>query len=165
MAEYFSPTVVQPPIPERDVTPLERLLLSHMFDCELCDEGLYFFSQETPREDVVLSRDELRRACDASRGIPSTVYDYVHAQAAIDDGDPAHVEIDMSGTSWEFIFQDVVRRSPTLRYVTVVSAFTCTKMRPDGFGGMAVLITAGAIKGKSTADILLDLLEEAGEST
>lgn len=54
-----------------------------------------------------------------------------------------------------------MRRSPTLDNVTVISAFTCSKMRPDGFGGMAVLITADAIKGKSTNDLLEDFLAEA----
>jgi hypothetical protein len=78
----------------------------------------------------------------------------------ISDSD-THIEIDLSAMSWEFIFQDIVRRSPTLDHLTVVSAFTCTKMRPDGFGGMAVLINADAIKGKSTNDILEDFLAEA----
>jgi hypothetical protein len=55
-------------------------------------------------------------------------------------------------TSW--------RRSPTLRYVTAVSAFTCSKMRPDGFGGMAVLITADGVIGKSTSDIIEDFLRD-----
>ncbi len=58
--------------------------------------------------------------------------------------------------------QDIVRRSTTLRYVTAVSSFSCSKMRPDGFGGMAVLITADRIVGKSTSDILEDFLAEAG---
>ncbi len=34
-------------------------------------------------------------------------------------------------------------------------------MRPDGFGGMAVVVTADAIKGKSTQDIIGDFLDEA----
>jgi hypothetical protein len=34
-------------------------------------------------------------------------------------------------------------------------------MRPDGFGGMAVLITPSAVMGKSTNDIVEDLLNEA----
>jgi hypothetical protein len=63
--------------------------------------------------------------------------------------------------SWEAIFQDIVRRSASLRYVTATSAFTCSKMRPDGFGGMAVLITATAIMGKSTSAIIEDFLAEA----
>ena len=68
----------------------------------------------------------------------------------------------MSGTSIEFFLQDIVKRSTTLNYVTVVSAFTCSKMRPDGFGGMAVVITADSIKGKSTDDIVNDCLDELG---
>lgn len=50
----------------------------------------------------------------------------------------------------------------TLTYISVISSFTCSKMRPDGFGGMAVLITKDAIKGKSTGDVLEDFLVEAG---
>lgn len=47
-----------------------------------------------------------------------------------------------------------------MRYVTALSSFTCSKMRPDGFGGMAVLITADSVMGKSTHDILEDFLAE-----
>jgi len=91
--------------------------------------------------------------------------------------DDASIEIDLSGTflgsgqradlgqAWELILQDIVRRSPTLDHVTIVSAFTCTKMRPDGFGGMAVLITADTIRGKSTNDFLEDLLAEESDAT
>ena len=62
---------------------------------------------------------------------------------------------------WQSVFQDIIRRSPTLRYVTAVSAFTCSRMRPDGFGGMAVVITAAEVIGKSTGDIVHDFLNEA----
>lgn len=54
------------------------------------------------------------------------------------------------------------KRSKTLTYVTILTAFTCSKMRPDGFGGAAVLITANAVKGKSTNDIIEDFLTEEG---
>jgi hypothetical protein len=54
-----------------------------------------------------------------------------------------------------------VRRSATLRYVIAVTSFTCSKMRPDGWGGMAVLITPSAVMGKSTADVIEDFLNEA----
>ena len=56
-------------------------------------------------------------------------------------------------------------RSPSLHYVTAVTAFTCSKMRPDGFGGMAILITDTAVTGKSTNDIIEDFLAEAGLDT
>jgi hypothetical protein len=100
-------------------------------------------------------------AFDASAGIDSTATTYIAERVAVASTDDTEVEIDFSGTSWEFIFQDIVRRSSTLRHVTAVTSFTCSKMRPDGFGGMAVLITAEAITGKSTEDILCDLLDEA----
>jgi hypothetical protein len=54
----------------------------------------------------------------------------------------------------------IIWPTATLDRVTVVTSFTCSKMRPDGFGGMAVLITADTIKGKSTEDILCELLDD-----
>jgi len=160
MADYHSPTVVQPTIPDRDMTPLERLLLSHILDCEPDGDGFYFYSETGPNDGIELPLDELRTALSASDGVPSTAYDYVIERLALAGADDTYIEIDLSGTSWEFILQDIVCRSRTLDHITVVSAFTCTKMRPDGFGGMAVLITADAIKGKSTHDILEDFLAE-----
>ena len=44
--------------------------------------------------------------------------------------------------------------------MTAVSSFTCLKIRPDDFGGMAVLVTADTVPGKKTEDILCDLLGE-----
>jgi hypothetical protein len=35
-------------------------------------------------------------------------------------------------------------------------------MRPDGFGGMAVLITADRIMNKSTHDLIAEFLAETG---
>lgn len=60
------------------------------------------------------------------------------------------------------ILQDIVRRSPRVSYVVVICAFTCSKMRMDGFGGAVTLITADAILGKSTTDLLGELMDEAG---
>ncbi len=160
MADYFSPTVIQQPIPIVDMTPLERLVLSLIFDAEPDGEALYFHATLGPSDAIGLSIDELRAAFDASSGIDSTVTAYIAERVGLASTDDTEIEIDFSGTSWEFIFQDIVRRSSTLRYVTAVTSFTCSKMRPDGFGGMAVLITADAILGKSTNDILEDFLAE-----
>lgn len=55
-----------------------------------------------------------------------------------------------------------MKRSQALSYISVVAAFTCNRMRPDGFGGMAVLITAEAIRGKSTNDLIEEFLSESG---
>ncbi len=70
------------------------------------------------------------------------------------------VDLDLSMTSWESILQDVVRRSPTLRYVSAVSSFTCSRIRPDGFGGAVVVISADTILGRSTTDLLEEFIEQ-----
>jgi len=160
MADYCSPTVIQQPIPVADMTPLERLVLSLIFDAEPDGETLYFHTSLGPSDAIGLAIDELRAAFEASTAVASTATTYVAERLAAVPADETEIEIDFSGTSWEFIFQDIVRRSLTLRYVTAVTSFTCSKMRPDGFGGMAVLITADAILGKSTDDILEDFLAE-----
>jgi hypothetical protein len=160
MADYFSPTVLQQPIPVADMTPLERLVLGLIFDAEPDGDALYFHTSLGPSDAIELPIDDLRTAFEASVSIDSTAATYIAERLATAPADDPEIEIDFSGTSWEFIVQDIVRRSPTLRYVTAVTSFTCSKMRPDGFGGMAVLITADAIRGKSTNDILEDFLAE-----
>jgi hypothetical protein len=162
MADYLSPTVIQQTIPVADITPLERLLLSHIFSAEPDGDGLYFYAEETPADLITLSSAELDAALAASQPFSSAVNAYVAehlAQLLVDTED---IDLDLSGTSWEFIFQDILRRSTSLRYVTAVSSFTCSKMRPDGFGGMAVLITAETVIGKSTTDLIEEFLIEAG---
>lgn len=163
MADYFSPTVIQQAIPDTDMTPLERLLLAHVFSAEPDGDALYFCAEEGPVDMIAVSRAELEAAFAASpECADSTATTYVAERLAQLSPNEAEIDLDLSGTSWEFFFQDIVRRSTTLRYVTAVSSFTCSKMRPDGFGGMAVLITADRILGKSTTDIIEDFLAEAG---
>src|SRR3546814_2542006 len=69
------------------------------------------------------------------------------------------LELDMSVIGFEGIFQDIVQRS-ALDYVEVEAAWTCSKMRPDGFGGAATLITADDIETVSTAGWLVVRSEE-----
>ena len=162
MADYLTPTVIQQTIPVADITPLERLLLSHIFNAEPDGEGLYFYADEGPADMIWLDRAPIEAALAQSKNtVETTAAGVVTAQLARVPADNVEIELDFSDRSWESIFQDIVRRSPTLRYVTAVSAFTCSKMRPDGFGGMAVLITADAVKGKSTSDIVEEFLNEA----
>ncbi len=162
MADYFSPTVIQPTIPVADITPLERLLLSHVFNAESDGEGLYFYADEGPADMIWLDRAPVEAALAQSpTAVDSTAASVVTGQLARVPADNVEIELDFSDRSWESIFQDIVRRSASLRYVTAVSAFTCSRMRPDGFGGMAVLITATAVLGKSTSDIIEDFMAEA----
>jgi hypothetical protein len=159
MTEYFSPTVIQPSIPVTDVTPLERLLLSHVFNVEQNGNSLYFYADAKPADMIWLDRKPLDAAL-AQSPIGSGTAQFVIEQLARVPTDNVEIELDLSVSGWEFIFQDIVRRSPTLRYVTAECAFTCSKMQPDSFGGMAVLITASDVMGKSTSDILEDFLNE-----
>ena len=162
MADYFTPTVIQPAIPAADITPLERLLLSHIFYAEPDGDGLYFCSDEGPADMIWLDRSPLEAALAQSiAAAGNTASSVVTGQLAQVPADNVEIQLDFSDRSWESIFQDIVRRSKTLRYVTVVSAFTCSKMRPDGFGGMAVVITPTAVMGKSTSDIIEGFLTEA----
>jgi hypothetical protein len=157
MADYFTPTVVEPAIPIAAMTPLERLVLSRIFDSQERGGALYLFSDTGPRDLVEIPVDRLRAALARSAGTPSRLRDRA-AQALAERSEPGAAEIDLSVIGWELIFQDIVRRSPELEYITVVSAFTCSKMRPDGFGGMATLITADATMAKSTHDVLEEFL-------
>ena len=162
MPDYFSPTVIQPAIPAADITPLERLLLSHIFQVEPDGDGLYFYADETPADLIWLDRLPLQTALAQSKNTAgTTAVTVVTEQLAQLPDDNVEIELDFSDRSWESIFQDIVRRSSKLRYVTAESAFTCSKMRPDGFGGMAVVITASAIIGKSTGEIIADHLNDA----
>jgi hypothetical protein len=162
MANYFTPTVVQQIIPDADMTPLERLLLSRVFGFERHGEGWYFFAVENPSTMFFVTRAELEEALASAPDPESAAHRCVIEQLAEANADASDIDIDLSGVSWEEFFQDIVRRSKTLRYISIIAAFTCSKMRPDGFGGTALLITPQGMVGESTTGILEKLIAEAG---
>lgn len=159
MPQHFTETVVQPPIPYADMTSLERLLLAAIFETEATDEGLYLFSREGPVDFPYVPPEDLRIAHAASTAVPSRLNDRVSALLDLDDVEN-HVENYLSGEDWTTILQDIVRRSSTLEYITVVAAFTCTKMMPDAIGGLAMLITGDAVRVKNTDDLIGEFLVE-----
>ncbi|MGO8847816.1 MAG: hypothetical protein ACLQFI_21285 [Methylocella sp.] len=160
MADYHPPTVVPQIIPNDDMTPLERLLLTNIFDADDINGEHYLYAEECPQTLLTLDKAELDAAIAASQDRRSSALPIIQEQLSHCEPDQSTIDLDLSGFSWETIFQDVVRRSKTLEYISVISSFTCSKMRSDGFGGMAVLITSTSIRGKSTEDILEELLEE-----
>jgi hypothetical protein len=162
MADYYTPTVIQQTIPNTDMTALERTLLSAIFTTERDGDARYFFAEDSPSDMIWIARAELETALAQSADIESSATDFVRKVLQEVPPEDAEIEIDLSATSYEFFLQDIVKRSAALSYITVVSAFTCSRMRADGFGGMAVLITATSIKGKSTHDIIEDFLAEEG---
>ena len=165
MASYFVPTVVQTTIPNTDMTPLERLVLSHIFDAEPDGDGLYFFAEESPDECIEVDAVELRAAHQDSVGFDSSLDSIVAERLAESAAADTHIELDLTVTSWATIFQDVVRRSPTLKEVAVAAAFTCSRMLRDGFGGMATLITADAIRSCATDEMIAQFREGAAATT
>ncbi len=150
MADYCTPTVVDPMIPLAAMLPIERLFLSQVFDEELTSEAAYYCSEDGARDLISLSSAEVRAALDAATPETSRL-----AQKLIDEQADAILgeddfELDECGDLWADVLQDIVRRSSDLDHLTVTMAFTCSKMRPDGFGGLAMLITASTIRSEST---------------
>lgn len=171
MADYHSPTVVQPNIPAADITPLESLILGLVFDAEGNDDGIYFHSWCGPSDIVTPSIGDLRVALEASgdqteSGIVKHVSALLarhDAEAGADPPDDIDVDLTDSDTGWDRMFQDIVRRSATIDEIVVTTSYTCSKMRPDGFGGSVMLITANAIRYRSTMDILEEFWNEAAK--
>jgi hypothetical protein len=162
MADYYSPTVIQQTIPEVDMTPLERLILTHIFDVDVLDDGLYFHSHQGPSDVVLISRAELKTALAASRAQQSVVNALVAEQLQMpaSDAGKEEIELDLCVTSWEFLLQNIVQRSSTLRYITAITSYMCSRMLPDGFGGAALFITPDAVNGQSTNEFLADCLAD-----
>jgi hypothetical protein len=161
MADYYSPTVVHPDIPLSDMTPLERLLLAQIFESEPDGDALYFFEAQSINEMLWLDVGEVREALAQSEGITSEAATIVTEALAGLGEDAVDLELDLSMNSYPFLFQDIIRRSATLEHVTVTSAFTCSKMRPDGFGGMVTVIIADQVLSSSTSEMEYALLDRA----
>ena len=164
MADYSTPTVVDPMIPLAAMLPIERLFLSQVFDEELDGETASYCSDDGTRDLISLPAADVRAALD-----PATPETSRLAQKLIDEQPDAilsedDIDLDMCGDLWADVLQDIVRRSPDLDHLTVTMAFTCSKMRPDGFGGLAMLITASTIRSESTHTLFDRFYAEAAAS-
>lgn len=161
MADYYTPTVVEPMIPLTAMFPIERLFLAQVFDEELNGETAYYFSEAGASDLISLPAADVRAALDAATPETSRI-----AQKLIDEQPDAilgddDIELDMCGDLWPDVLRDIVRRSLDLDHLTVTMAFTCSKMRPDGFGGLAMMITAAIIRSESTHTLFDRFYEEA----
>ncbi len=150
MADYFSQTVIRPDIPRTAMTALEYKVLGQIFDHEDVGDDVYFCAGHGPNDLLFLELAEVKTLLNEDEGVASGLADLVRQEMAKCDADDAELELDMSAIGFEGIFQDIVRRS-ALDHVEVEAAWTCSKMRPDGFGGAATLITADDIETVSTA--------------
>lgn len=150
MAEYYTPTVVDPMIPLAAMLPIERLFLAQVFSEEIEGKTAYYCSDDGASDLITLDAETVRTALEATTAETSSLAKKLldeHGDAILGDDD---IDLDMCGDLWPDVLQDIVRRSPDLDHLTVTMAFTCSKMRPDGFGGLAMLITASTIRSEST---------------
>lgn len=166
MADYHSPTVVTPSIPVADMTALENLLLQQVFDESMDGNESYFHSWCGPSDILTIDAIELRTAWQESRDRESRINAYVGKRleafdATAEDKRSDDLDLDLTGPDedWTRMFQDIVRRSQTLDEIVVTTAFTCSKMRSDGFGGSVMRITADAIQYASTVEMLEEMRE------
>ncbi len=161
MADYYTPTVVEPMIPLTAMLPIERLFLAQVFSEEVDGETAYYCSDDGTSDLIYLDAEAVRSALNAASAETSSL-----ARKLIDEQPDAilgdeEIELDDCGDLWADVLQDIVRRSPDLDHLTVTMAFTCSKMRPDGFGGLAMLITASSIRSESTHTLFDRFYKEA----
>ncbi len=158
MADYHSPTVVRPSIPRGDMTDIEHLLLTSVFESEPDGDALYFFAEDYINDMPVMAIVDVRTALAASADCSTAAY--VRDQlGTIEEGD-AYLQLETE-IPWDLAFQDIARRSASVEHVEVITSFTCTKMRPDGFGGAITIITPTAILSASTEQMACELLDRA----
>lgn len=162
MADSYTPTVVVPIIPNSDMTSLERFLLSAIFDATDNGKETFFWSQTGPNDTGAVDRADLEATVRSLDAESISIADEIKKQILLVPSDEPKIDLDLTLTPYTALFQNIIQRSRTLRYVTLISAFTCTKTRPDGFGGNVIFITAGQILCKSTFDVLDDFLAQAG---
>jgi len=149
MADYYTPTVIDPVIPITATLPIERLFLAAVFSQELTSADAYYYSDEGAADLIFLEAEAVRTALDGASAETGSLARKLldeHREAVLGDQE---IELDMCGELWPGVLQNIVRRSPDLDHLTVTMAFTCSKMGPDGFGGLAMMITADAVRSES----------------
>ncbi len=157
MADYFFPTVLQPSIPLAAMTGAERLLLTHVFQSDLDGDALYFYAEQSINDMPTIAVDEARTAlADEDHGVAAVCIREQLARAA---GDDAYLQFN-GDVPWEAVLQDIVRRSDAIGEVILKMSYTCTRMLPDAFGGMVIVITPAGVRSKSTDDLACELLDE-----
>ena len=183
MADYYSQCIVQPSLPAWLVDKADRLAL----------EGLgYTFEEDVDGWYLFAAEGENSAACGINPNDWLEVFDEVypvgverpawmvmlatHLNAAI-DRDPGLR--DMIAADWDLdwtavplsaadIFFDLLNKPANagaleVKEITIEGSFSCSKPRPDGFGGWAEQITAKRIRYDSTTEILERWANEAEE--
>lgn len=161
MADYYTPTVIDPVIPLKAMLPIERLFLAQVFDEAVEGETACYSSADGANDLIFLDAAVVRAALDSAGTETSSLFRKLRDEHVAANLGGDEIELDMCGDLWAGVLQDIVRRCPDLDHLTVTMSFTCSKMRVDGFGGLAMLITATAIRSESTNTIFERFYTEA----
>jgi len=156
MADYYSQCVVSPMLPLADLTAAEQLILRNIFDSEVEGGELYLFSEIGRNTMIDLELPDILAAL-AGTGVASASTRLLSkAVAKLPEGEgSAEFELD---DEWIEILQEIVRRSNALTFVAIETGFNCSKMRSDGFGGAAIVITADTVDTMSTSQFIDETL-------
>ncbi|NTE68105.1 hypothetical protein G6M85_21100 [Agrobacterium tumefaciens] len=151
-----------PPIPLSDITPLEKLVLTHVLECSETEAGVVLFTDFGPTNPISVKREPLLEAYRTSAlqansalndFIASRVVALLHGPADNVDAE-VMIDIDLSEFPWQFVVQDIVARSPNISEVTVIQWMNHPSQRPDTYGASVSLITAKAIHHATSEDLL-----------
>jgi hypothetical protein len=133
MADYYSQAIFQPSIPKHLLTDEDRRFIE-AFSITLEPDG---------EDKFYLYADEW--CCNGY----------------LDSEEPDGEEIELTEDDLLNRFQKIIRRSSgELLWISKESAYTCSKMRPDGFGGGAIFITADDIQYSFTGQWLEERISE-----
>ncbi|MDX2263447.1 MAG: hypothetical protein NW215_00550 [Hyphomicrobiales bacterium] len=161
MADYYTPTTLEPSIPNRDMTPFERFILTRIYDHEEDGERTYFYSWDGANSFFWLEKEPLQALLRDPAQDPSLIAERVRiALEAEADHHSTDLECTLEEDELEDLLQTILKRSETLTHLAITKAYTCSKMRPGAFGGSITLIRAKGVRFTSTADMLEDWLSE-----
>lgn len=149
MANYSTPTVVIPALPVDCIDPVERFILTTVLEHQIWEGALHLFAQEGVDDEAFVSRTALDAVLDTQAPGTHRLAMLLAAQMreTSQADDPQPLICFINDLEPARVLQGVVRRHPDrLPHVVIQQAFTCSRMRPDGFGGAATLIHAGGIE-------------------
>lgn len=161
MTDYYTPTVVDPVIPVSAILPVETMFLAQVFNEDVENGIAYYYSEDGASDLIYLDPKEVHEALEATDHVSSRLVAKLLDEHAEAIQGAEEIELEMAGDLWPDVLQDIVRRAPDLQELTVTMAFTCSKMRPHGFGGLAMLVTADKIRSESTHTLFDRFYKEA----
>ena len=125
MADYYTPTVVEPMIPLTAILPIERLFLAKVFSEEIEGETAYYCSDDGASDLITLGAEAVRTALETTTAETSSLTKKLLDELGDAIQGDEEIELNECGDLWADVLQDIVRRSPDLDHLTVFAASAC----------------------------------------